>query len=85
MYRKVLDAPSESWPVFPSFHCPTLSQRVTDSLDRREYTDTEIEEMRADRSLIEVCVEYDIEPSSITTDAGRHVLKHPCEELKSGR
>ena len=80
MYRKVLDSPSESWPVFPSFHRPTLSQRVTDTLNRRGYTDTEVEERRTDRSLIELCVEYDIEPPSITTDAGRHVLKRLCEE-----
>ncbi len=60
MYQKVLDAPNESWPVFPSLHRPTLlSQRVRDELDSRGYTDMEIEEMRTDRSLIEVCVEYD--------------------------
>jgi len=53
---------------------------VTDTLDQRGYTDTEIKEMRADRSLIELCVEYDIEPPSITTDAGRHVLKRLCEK-----
>jgi integrase len=80
MYRKVLDVPSESWPVFPSFHRPTLSQQATDALDHRGYTSTEIEKMRADRSLIEVCVQYDIEPPSITTDAGRHVLKRLCDE-----
>lgn len=80
MYRKVFDVPSESWPVFPSFHRPTLSQRVRDELDSRGYTDAEIGEMRTDRSLIEVCVQYDIEPPSITTDAGRHVLERLCEE-----
>ena len=80
MYQKVLDAPSESWPVFPSFHRPTLSQRVIEALDHRGYTDTEIEEMCADRSLIEICVQYDIEPPSITTDAGRQILKRLCEE-----
>ncbi|GAA0459773.1 phage integrase SAM-like domain-containing protein (plasmid) [Halococcus dombrowskii] len=80
MYQKVLDAPSESWPVFPSFHRPTLSQQVTDALDHRGYTNTEIEEMRTNHSLIELCVKYDIEPPSITTDAGRHVLKRLCEE-----
>ncbi len=80
MYRKILDAPSESWPVFPSFHRPTLSQRVKDELDSRGYTAMEIEEICVDHSLIEVCVEYDIEPPSITTDAGRHVLKQLCEE-----
>jgi transcription initiation factor TFIIIB Brf1 subunit/transcription initiation factor TFIIB len=36
--------------------------------------------MRADRSLIEVGVQYDIEPPSITTDAGRQVLKRLCKE-----
>src|SRR5699024_5735426 len=65
---------------FPSFHRPTLSQQVTDTLDRQGYTDTEIEEMHTDRSLIELCIEHDIEPPSITTDAGRHVLKRLCEE-----
>ena len=80
MYRDVLNAPGESWPVFPSFHRPTLSQRVTNEFDSRGYTDTEIKEMRTDRSLIEVCVKYDIEPPSITTDAGRHVLRRLCEE-----
>ena len=36
--------------------------------------------MRADRSSIEVCVEYDIAPPSITTDARRHVPKRLCEK-----
>jgi integrase len=80
MYQKVLDAPSENWPVFPSFHRPTLSQRVTDVLNARGHTDAEIEEIRTDRSLIEVCLELDVSPPSMTTDAGRHVLKRLCEE-----
>ena len=80
MYRKILDAPSESWPVFPSLHRLTLSQRVTEELDSRGYIDTEAEEMRTDHSLIGACSEYDIEPPSITTDAGRHILKRLCEE-----
>ncbi|WP_049903802.1 tyrosine-type recombinase/integrase [Halococcus agarilyticus] len=80
MYQKVLDAPDKSWPVFPSFHRPTLSKRVRDSLTSRGYTDTEIEAMYTDRSLIEVCVEFDITPPSMTTDAGRHVLKRLCDQ-----
>jgi integrase len=80
IYQKVLDAPSENWPVFPSFHRPTLSRRVMEALNSRGYTDTEVEEMRAGRSLIEVCLECDVVPPSMTTDAGRHVLKRLCEE-----
>jgi len=80
MYQKVLDAPRGDWPVFPSFHRPTLSKWLTDGLTSRGYTDTEIEELRADRSLIEVCTEFDIMPPSMTTDAGRHVLKRLCDQ-----
>ena len=80
MHRKILDAPSGSWPVFPSFHRLTLSKCLTDKLTTRGYTDSEIEKLRADRSLIEVCTEFDVAPPSMTTDAGRHVLKRLCEE-----
>jgi integrase len=80
LYQQVLNAPSENWPVFPSFHRPTLSERVTDALTARGYTDAEIEEMRASRSQIEVCIEFDITPPSMTTDAGRHVLKRLCDQ-----
>ena len=80
MLRKTLDPPSESWPVFPSFHRPTLSKRLTDGLTARGYTETEIEELRADRSQIEACTKFDITPPSMTTDAGRHVLRRLCDQ-----
>ena len=79
MYQKVLDAPSESWPVFPSFHRPTLSENLTDRLTSRGYSIGKIEELCADRSLIEICVEFDVAPPSMTTGAGRHVLKRLCD------
>jgi integrase len=79
MHRKVLNAPSGSWPVFPSFHRPTLSKRLTDGLTTRGYTESGIEELRADRSQIEACTEFDITPPSMTTGAGRHVLKRLCD------
>ena len=78
--EKVLDAPGENWPVFPSFHRPTLSERITDVLTTREYTNTGIEDIRTDCSQIEICTEFDIKPPSMTVDAGRHVLKRLCKE-----
>jgi integrase len=80
MLRKILDAPSDNWPVFPSFHRPTLSKRLAEGLTARGYAESEIEELRADRSQIELCVEFDITPPSMTTDAGRHVLKRLCDQ-----
>ena len=84
MYQKLLDVPSENWPVFPSFHCPTLSKRLADKLTGRGHTETEIEELRADRSQIELCLEFDITPPSMMTDAGRHVLKRLCDQAGIG-
>ncbi|EMA43643.1 hypothetical protein C449_13827 [Halococcus saccharolyticus DSM 5350] len=80
MCEKILDPPNENWPVFPSFHRPTLSQYLTDGLTARGYTTTEIEELHTDRSQIEVCTEFDVTPPSMTTGAGRHVLKRVCDE-----
>ena len=79
-HQRVLGAPSPNWPVFPSFHRPTLSQRITEALSDRGYTKTEIEEIKENQSLIETCVEVDVAPPSITTDAGRHILKQLCEQ-----
>ena len=56
--EKVLDAPGENWPVFPSFHRPTLSERITDVLTARRYTDAEIEDIGTERSQIEICTEF---------------------------
>jgi len=84
MYQKLLDMPSENWPVFPSFHRPTLSKRLADELTGRGHTEPEIEELRADRSQIELCLEFDITPPSMTTDAGRHVLKRLCDQAGIG-
>ncbi len=81
IYEKILDAPSENWPVFPSFHRPTLSECLTDELTARGYTEPEIEEMHTDRSQIEICTEFGIKPPSMTTGAGRHVLKRLCDEV----
>jgi hypothetical protein len=78
-YRKALDEPGGSWPVFPSFHRPTLAQCITDVLTSHGYTDAKIKEIRADRSQIEVCIECDIVPPSMTTGAGRYVLEQLCE------
>ncbi|EMA53042.1 integrase family protein [Halococcus salifodinae DSM 8989] len=80
MYEKVLDAPSENWPVFLSFHRPTLSRRITDMRTARAYTDAGIGDFQTDHSQIEICTEFDITPPSMTTGAGRHVLKRLCDQ-----
>jgi integrase len=75
-YRKLLDPPTERWPVFPTFDQRTLVGLVQDELvDRGERSNT-IEEHRGEyvRDLLLV-LEEDIKPPSITTDGARSILQ----------
>lgn len=82
VYKRVLDPPTPEWPVFPTFHYPTLGQCAGDGLAEQGYTKGEIEHIRAshERDLL-VCREYVIgPPPSITPNAARTRMKRLCEE-----
>ncbi|WP_135822086.1 tyrosine-type recombinase/integrase [Halostella litorea] len=79
-YRTVLDPPSDDWPVFPTFHRPTLARRIDTELAERGYDEAEIDGLRADRTVFETCLEFDVAPPSITTDAGRRILRTLCDD-----
>lgn len=68
------DPPSDSWPVFPSFHVPTLSRRLADALGaykRDQLTD--------DLGYWSACLEAGVEPPSFTTEAGRSIMRDLCD------
>jgi integrase len=79
--KQVLDPPSDDWPVFPSLSYSTLVQDFSNSLLERGYDTEEIEEIRLDKvsegnlSMIELCAEYGVAPSAMTTHGGRDVMK----------
>ncbi|WP_121823100.1 tyrosine-type recombinase/integrase [Halostella salina] len=79
-YRTELDPPSDDWPVFPTFHRPTLADRIETELADRGYDDAAIADARADRTVFETCLALDVAPPSITTDAGRRILRRLCDE-----
>lgn len=82
IYKRVLNPPTEDWPVFPTFHYPTLGQLVHDELAAQGYGTTEIDTIRDDheRDLL-VCREYTLGPPvSITTHAARSRMKRLCED-----
>ena len=71
-YRRVLDPPSDAWPVFPTLHRPTLSNRLRAADVQFDGDDG--------RSLFERCLAGDVAPPSMTTDGGRSVLRRLCED-----
>jgi integrase len=78
----VLDPPTDEWPVFPTFHYPTLSQLVHEELAAQGYAEGATKDIRDDheRDLL-VCREYALgPPPSITTHAARSRMKRLCEE-----
>lgn len=74
-WQTILDPPTDDWPVFPSFHMPSLSATVEAALDEQGYSDTEIEKIRADATALTVCYEYEIAPPALTTAGARSVMK----------
>ena len=79
-WQTILDPPSEEWPVFPSFHAPSVSNAVEKSLEADGYSETEVEAIRADATALEVCYEYEIAPPALTTAGARSVMKRLSKE-----
>lgn len=79
-YRKLMDPPSERWPVFPTLDLRTLATLVCDELADRGKRPNAIDEQRTEyvRDLL-LALEEDIRPPSITTDGARSVLQRLSE------
>ena len=75
-YRKLMDPPTERWPVFPTFDRATLSDLVTTELADRGFRPEAIQSHRdaATRDLL-LALDRDIRPPSLTTDGARSILK----------
>jgi integrase len=80
-YRKLMDPPTDRWPVFPTFDQRTLATLVRNELaDRGERSDA-IDE-RSDeyaRDLLLVLEEY-IRPESLTTDGARSIMQRLTDD-----
>ncbi|WP_459190795.1 tyrosine-type recombinase/integrase [Halosimplex sp. J119] len=80
-YRRLLDPPSERWPVFPTFDHRTLATLAREELADRGLRPEEIDERRDAfaRDLL-LALDEDICPPSMTTDGARSVLRRLTDE-----
>jgi hypothetical protein len=81
MYKRVLDPPTDEWPVCPTFHYPTLGQLVREDFATQGYEETAMATIRDEheRALL-VCREYALGPlPSITPHAARSRMQRLCE------
>jgi integrase len=80
-YYNVIEPPSGQWPVFPTFHQPTLSSLVNEELKRRGNSESEINQAQDSYSHdLLLALEENIIPKSTSTDGGRNILKKLSEE-----
>ncbi|WP_254274468.1 tyrosine-type recombinase/integrase [Haloarcula marina] len=80
-YRKLVDPPSDRWPVFPTFDQRMLATLVQDELADRGRQTEEIDERRDEfaRDLLLALAE-DIQPPSVTTDGARSILQRLSDD-----
>jgi hypothetical protein len=79
-YQKLVDPPTDRWPVFPTLDQRTLAELVQEELADRGVQSETIDERRDEyaRDLL-LTLEEDIRPPSITTDGARSILQRLTE------
>lgn len=76
----LLDSGNEDWPVFPTFHAPTLWSRVRSQLAERSHdADTIDDLLEPIDEPLEACRQYNIAPPALTTEGGRNLMKRLTE------
>jgi len=75
-YRKLMDPPTDRWPLFPTLDQRTLAELVQEELaDRGEFSDRIDERREGYARDFLLALDNDVRPPSITTDGARIVLQ----------
>lgn len=77
--RDHMDPASDDWPVFPTLHWPTLYDGLRDA----GATESELDAADGRADVVALYRKYDAVPQSMTTDAGRRLMKRLCENLNA--
>ena len=82
-YRRLLDPPTDRWPVFPTFDRRTLATLVEEGLAGRGSKPEEIAELRGEhaRDLL-LAIARDVRPPSLTTGGARTVLERVTNDAE---
>lgn len=79
--KRVLNPPSEEWPVFLTLDRPTFSELVRDRLQEKDYTQETIEEIREVHIHdLFIALKHDLIPPAMSTRSTRLLLKELSKE-----
>ncbi len=80
-YRRVLNPPSEEWPLFPSNHGPSLYRTVREQLPSQGYTTEEVESLLAENDDVYTVIrEHGLRPPSLSKNGARSIVESLCEQ-----
>ncbi|WP_226482635.1 tyrosine-type recombinase/integrase [Natrinema amylolyticum] len=86
-YENLLDPARDDWPVFPTFHLPTLYGTLRTGLrDEHGWSPSEIEEfvdgLTGQPAVFDALREYELSPPAINTDGARRIMRRLCEDAE---
>ncbi|WP_135822972.1 tyrosine-type recombinase/integrase [Halostella litorea] len=75
-WHDVLDPASDDWPLFPTFHRPSLWGAVREDLRDRGHDEADVEEwLEPFDDPLEAIREFDSRPPALSTSGGRRLFK----------
>ena len=80
--HQALRPASEEWPVFPTFHRPTLSRTIRTRLADAGYKPEEIEAAIDEHDWLALYRAHEFVLPALTTNGGRTVMQRVCEEAE---
>ncbi|TYL36990.1 integrase [Natronococcus pandeyae] len=75
-YKRVLEPPTDEWPVFPTNHYPSKRRAL-----EAEFSETRVETMLRRSSIDELLREHEVPPPALSTNGARSVLKRLSAKL----
>lgn len=83
-YRAILD-PHPDWPVFPTFHYPSLYATIREGLRARDdWSESALEQyvvgLSGHEDIFETLRAHDFSPPALTTDGARRTMRRLCAD-----
>jgi integrase len=80
-HERLLD-PADDWPVFPTFHLPSLYGRLRERLPETgmdgEAVEARLDDVTGHAAAFDLMRERSVAPPALNTDGGRRVMKRLC-------
>lgn len=79
-HRECQSPAAATWPVFPTWHRPTLVGAVRTELRGRDKTDQEIDTILSGGGIWDVFRDHSLDPPALSENGARYIMQRLCED-----